>query len=288
MTSTLADHWAALATAALLGTDRRPPPSPPPGPLEDLLAGLPAADDAQRALHQVVAIAAVRRAGLRPAPPAPTMVVAPPDLRPPCPPEAARRLPELVQHWPMLVAPWLQLLDDGGFALPPEHLVDLLERGRADPTTRALVLRVAGPLADWVTELFPDLQPQLRSGSAVAVGSNDPASPEALPPDLAALVAGPAQQLVAALAEGLATGSFANRHRPLLIRVVCQVPASLLPALVAALARAAPRPEAVGLTFTLAELARARAEMIAELAGDDAGPRPPTDVDAAAATKGPT
>jgi hypothetical protein len=294
MTSTLADHWAALATAALLGTDRRPPPAPPPGPLEDLLAALPPADDAQRALHQVVAIAAARRAGLRPAPPTPTLHAVSHDHRRPCPPAAARRLPELVQHWPMLVAPWLELLDQGGFALPPEHLVDLLERERANPVTRAVVLRIAGPLAEWVAQLFPDLQAGPRSAASpdLAAASPDPAASGALPPDLAALVTAPADQLVAVLVDGLATGSLANRHRPLLIRLVCQVPASVLPALVTALARSAPRPEAAGLTFTLAELAAARSEMIAELTGagaddtDERGTSPFHGVGAmAAATK---
>ena len=260
--ATLAQHWAALATASLLGTDRRRPPALPPGPLDDLLAAAAVADDAEATLNQVVALTAVRRAGLRPAPPVAVLQAPAADTRPACPAAAVGRLPELLQHWPMLVVEWLQLLDRGGFQLPREHLVALLQRERTDPMARALVERVAGPVAAWLIELFPELAERARAGPAPA---EDPAAIVGLPADLAALVASPADGFVAGLVEGLTLGTLANRHRPLLVRVVCQAPPHLLAPLAEALASASPRAETIGLADTLAELARARHEMIAEL-----------------------
>ena len=49
----LADQWDALASSALLGTARRPPPPPLAGVLCDLLADRPSGDDASEALDQV-------------------------------------------------------------------------------------------------------------------------------------------------------------------------------------------------------------------------------------------
>ena len=68
--SLVADHWHELVTAALLGTDRRDPPDPPPGPLADAVADCAAPTPSGRMLADVAACTAVRRAGLRPHPPA--------------------------------------------------------------------------------------------------------------------------------------------------------------------------------------------------------------------------
>ena len=280
--TTLAEHWGALATAALLGTDRRPPPAPPPGPIADVLDSLGPLDDAEATLTQVVALTAARRAGLRPAAPVATLQTAAPDGRPGCPSAAVRRLPELLQHWPMLVGEWLGLVERAGFRLPPEHLVALLRRERSDQAGRALVVRVAGPLAEWLAALFPELEAQPKASGATASGA-----PVPLPVDLAALVAAPPDRFVAGVVAGLESGMFANRHRALLVAVVVAVDPSYLSPLVAALDRAAPRPESVNLAHTLAALAHARAAMICEL--DEPVPpgapghRTPTDPDA---TKG--
>ena len=76
MTDTWADHWNHLATASLLGTDRRPAPEPPPGPLADAVAEAAPADDAESVLTQVALLVAARRAGVRPAPPVPVLAPA--------------------------------------------------------------------------------------------------------------------------------------------------------------------------------------------------------------------
>lgn len=68
--TTLADHWSALATSALLGADRRTPPSPPAGPLTELAIARADAEPAERLLDAVSMLSAMRRAGVLPGVPA--------------------------------------------------------------------------------------------------------------------------------------------------------------------------------------------------------------------------
>ena len=131
--TTLAEHWGALASVGLLGTDRRPAPEPPPGALRDLLQADPPADHAESVLAQVAAVAAARRAGVRPAPPLASPEPCPPDERPLCPPAALRRLFELLDTEPVLLDEWLALAAAGGFRVAPDAAVALLARYRHDP-----------------------------------------------------------------------------------------------------------------------------------------------------------
>ena len=253
-------HWGQLATAALLGTDRRPAPAPLPGPLADAVDRLAPADDAASVLVQVALVAAGRRGGVRPGPPAAELMRCADDPRPPCPPAAARRLPELVEHWPSLVDEWLDVVAARGYRLPPALAVTLLRRHRAD-ARRALVERAAGPVAEWVTELFPAELGRGRSRLAPA-----PVEPPPLPADLAALVALPAADTAAVLGHGLATGRFGVRLRASLVQLVGALPAESLPVVADALARAGTNPATLGLALSLADLAQTRAAMLAELA----------------------
>ena len=77
----LDDYWRQLVTAAMLGTDRREPPVPPPGLVTDLVDDAVRPDGASRMLAAVGAVAAVRRAGF----------VAGPAAQPLQPPEADGR-----------------------------------------------------------------------------------------------------------------------------------------------------------------------------------------------------
>ena len=88
-TVTLADYWREMVTVALLGTDRRDPPSPPTGGLADLAADDPQPTPSQRLLQQVAGCTVAQRAGLLPTARAP--LVAPPDddPRPVTPPSAS-------------------------------------------------------------------------------------------------------------------------------------------------------------------------------------------------------
>jgi hypothetical protein len=261
--ATLADHWAALATSALLGTDRRTPPSPPPGPLADLVACHGTTDVAEAVLVQVAAITAVRRAGLRPGPAPPPSPLCPADPRPPCRPAAARRLGDLLAAWPALVDEWLERLAAAGLRLPPQHVPALLARHRNDPVARAAVEAAAGPLAGWLTGLFPD---QLSPVARRPAPARPAPAPEDLPADLAGLLRATPTQVAITIEERLVSGVYGPLHRPVLARFVCVLPPVALRPLADQLDRASVPARAVGLTLHLASLARTRHEMIEELA----------------------
>lgn len=265
------DHWGRLATAALLGTDRRGAPAPPPGPLADAVARLAPADDAESVLVQVALLGAARRAGMRPAPPVATLAPCPDDDRPLVPAAAAARLPDLFQHAPSLVDEWLDRVDRAGYRLPPELTATLLARYRAD-ARREVVVRAAGPLADWLAGLFPTTYAAPR-GRLPA-----PVEPPPLPTDFAALIPLPADEIAATLAEGLSGGHLGVRLKAPLVQLISRLRPSALPPVAEALSRAGTNPATLGLALTLADLARTRAAMIAELAGQPApaptDPRP--------------
>jgi hypothetical protein len=289
---TWAGHWAELAAAALLGTDRRPPPPPLPGALAALGGDTSAdpsggeavepPDDATRLLDQVALVTAARRAGVRPGSAPAPLAACPADPTPTtCPPAATRRLAELLEAWPVLVDEWLVELVAAGYRLPAEHIVPLLARFRADPRRRARVAEAAGPRAEWLTELFPELLAPRRPGRAApAQAAVDAEGSPPLPPDLAPLLALEPDRLLSALADGVDQGRWSHRHRSLLVRLVVSVAPAALAVLadgLAASASSGPFPGrargAVDLLGDLAVLARTRAGMLAELA-PPAGSRP--------------
>jgi hypothetical protein len=262
---TLADHWSSLATTALLGTDRRPLPPAPSGPVAELLADHPPADAAQSVLDQVGLLAAVRRAGLRPHAAQPPLVPCPPDPRPVCPVPAVRRLEKLLVEWPHLVDEWLARATSGGWSLPAEVTVALLSRYRADPPRRAVVAGLAGELADWLAPLFPaELAPR-RVPSKAQAGAAPAPEPEPLPEDIVRLAQLSPDELATTLAAALARGLYANRHRAVLVRLVSMLPIGHLVPLSGALERAGTNPDTMGLALTLADLARTRFELTREL-----------------------
>jgi hypothetical protein len=223
------------------------------------VARLAPADDAESVLVQVALLAAARRAGLRPGEPVALLAPCPPDDRPPVPPAAAARLPDLVEHAPSLVDEWLDRVVAGGYRLPGPLAVTLLERHRAD-ARRALVEQAAGPQAEWLAGLFPErfARPKARRPPA-------PMEPPPLPADLARLIDRPAAETATALAAGLASGQLGVRLRAPLAQLVGRLPADSLGPVAEALARAGTNPATLGLALALADLARTRAAMIAEL-----------------------
>lgn len=257
MTS-LAEHWGALATVGLLGTDRRPSPEPPPGALRDLLDAQPPPDHAASVLEQVAAVAAARRAGLRPLAPIARPEPCPDDERPLVPFAAARRLPELLESFPILVDEWLALVSAAGRRLPPQVTVALLARYRNDAARRAVVIDAAGPLADWIVTQFPAVLGARRGPTG---------APAPLPSEFAQAITAPSEEAVAFVGRVASDRARAKRDHSLLVRVVAAVDVSSLPAhgdALEALARAGgpTTPYVLGLL----DLARARAAMIAELA----------------------
>jgi hypothetical protein len=264
--TTLSDHWDALTSAALLGTTRRAAPPPPAGPLADLAARRVAPSAAESVLDAAAALVAVRRGGVRPGPLVDRLVPCPPDARPICPSPAALRLHDIIATWPVLVDEWLTCLLDAGWRLPPELAVLLLSGARRDPNRRARVVAAAGPLATWLAELFADLAPLGGRGSSASGpdGGVDVSGLD-LPPDLDAMRRLDATTLATALGDGLGSAAFANRHRPLLVKLICTVPPAHLPVLASALGRAVGHASTMGLAVSLADLASTRHAMIEEL-----------------------
>jgi hypothetical protein len=246
--TTYEDQWNLLAGAALLGTDRRPTPEALPGPLGSFGA----------AIDQVAVITCLRRAGLRPFAPAAPLIVPDLDPRPMCRREAGWRLQDIIEQWPVLIDEWLRLAAQAGWRLPPELVPSLLIRFRTDGRRRAAIIDLAGPLALWLIDL--DLAP---------VGGGQPTAadlePPPMPVDFAPLWRLPGDELAAALADGLTRAQLANRHRPLLVRLLCDIPADRLPPVIEALSRAGTNATTMGLALTLADLAQIRATMIQEL-----------------------
>ncbi|MFF9338746.1 DUF5691 domain-containing protein [Streptomyces sp. NPDC014773] len=162
--------WEALVSAALLGTDRRPP------------AGTRGAAAAGELLDAAARLTLRRRAGLRPGPAAVPPGPAPEDPRPELPPAARRRLdgllagraapapaggrrgtaPDLVELLPQ----WLAMADERGYKAPAASLPALLDAARARTDLRPRALALAGPRGLWLARLNPDWRFALRGGGA--------------------------------------------------------------------------------------------------------------------------
>ncbi len=147
-----------------------------------------------------------------------------------------------------------------GGAFPPISPCDFSPGSGPIRPAAAAVVAGTGLLADWLVELFPEQLAPRR-------GSTRPPEPPAppLPDDFARLAALDGPVLAATLAEGLERAEIANRHRPLLIRLLCTVPPTHLEPCAAALRRAGTHPATMGLALGLAELASLRHVMIQEL-----------------------
>ncbi|GAA2106918.1 DUF5691 domain-containing protein [Actinomadura alba] len=155
--------WTEHVSAALLGTQRRPPPSLPEAP-----AGT--ADPAGRLLDQAALLTVRRRAGLLPGTAEP-VAPAPAETAPVVPPEAARRLAQILAGERFRVLPeWLERAAERGYRVPPRLLPDLLEKGRTDRGLRPLIARAAGRRGVWLALRNTDW------AYLVAVGEDDAAA----------------------------------------------------------------------------------------------------------------
>ena len=103
---TMADHWRELVTTAMLGTDRRDPPTPI-GPLADVVADALRSAPSERMLDQVAACTAIRRAGVLPGPPIARLQGPDVDDRPICVPAAVDRWHHITVSWPVLEDEWM-------------------------------------------------------------------------------------------------------------------------------------------------------------------------------------
>ena len=259
---TLADHWHDLVTVSLLGTDRRDPPGPPPGPLADVVDDVAAVSPSERMLTAVGACVAARRAGIVPL--APAAALAPPDDddRQMVPPAAARRWRAIVRDWPVLEDEWLLEAERAGWRPSPDVLVGLLRRHRTDAARLARVVRFAGPVADWLYEHQPGLRPP-SGRRPPSVDDDLPAL--AVPPTLLPLLTAPPAPVVAAVVGGFADGTFGLTHRAVLVNFVARARPDALEALSAALGGDEIPTQHAGLAHSLADLAATRHQMRQEL-----------------------
>lgn len=263
MTQTVAEYWHDMVTVALLGTDRRDPPSPPSGGLADLAADDPQPTPSQRLLQQVAGCAIAQRAGVLPGPSA--RLLAPPEVDPRLvtPPSATARWRRIISDWPVLEDEWLLTVIQTGHRLAPELVVPLLARHRTDATRHARALVAAGSLGEWMIEWSPRLACAAKKPAVMeAIGE----LPElAIVPDLLPMLWASPKQAAQTIAGGLSSGVFGLSHRAVLVNLVARINAASLPELGEAIGRIDPSLSCVGLVFALADLARLRHEMLVEL-----------------------
>ncbi len=258
MNSDLDAYWHELVTAALLGTDRREPPMPPAGPIADLVDDTVRPDGASRMLAAVGAVAAVRRAAFVAGPPAPRLQMPEADQRLCCSAAAVATWRTLVAEWPVLEDEWVLTVVQRGMRVPPDGLVELLQRHRNDATRRARVALAGGPLASWLVDHVPSLA--ATTGKTVSAESVATLPELPVPPELAELLVADAHIFVRRLAQGFDAGEFGPPHRAVLVNLFARCRPEVLPNATATFGTAH-----VGLAVALADLASLRHRMLTEL-----------------------
>ena len=258
MSADLDAYWHELVTAALLGTDRRQPPAPPAGPVADLVADAVRPDDAARMLAAVGSVSAARRAGFVPGPPAPRLQPPEPDERLCCSATAVATWREVVAEWAVLEDEWVLTVIRRGMRVPPDALVELLQRHRGDAVRRARVAIAGGPLATWLTDHVPSLAPTTAKSASAEAVAELPELP--VPPELAHLLSADAHTFVRRLAQGFDAGEFGPPHRAVLVNLFARCRPEVLPNAVSTFGRAD-----FGLALALADLATLRYRMLSEL-----------------------
>jgi hypothetical protein len=262
--TTLDQYWLELVGTALLGTDRRDPPSPPTGALAEFALEHQRPTGSQRLLQQVAACVAVRRAGVVPAAPVPAMAPPQPDPRPITAPGASHTWRTIASEWPLLEDEWVLAVIEGGYRLAPDLVPLLLARHRGDAVRHGRVVVAAGPLATWLIEWVPALA-CTRGSARPAVEALISALPELpITPEFSVLLQQP-DAIAERVAQGLSTARLGAAHRAVLQHLVARMPATHLAPLVAALDRVNPASTSIGLAFALADLARLRHRMLTEL-----------------------
>lgn len=251
--------WRELVTAALLGTDRRGPPTLPVGPLADLVDDAVRPDAASRMLAAVGVVAAARRAAFVPLPPAPPLQSPAIDRRPLCSSMSVATWRQVIAEWPVLEDEWMLMVVETGQRLPADAMVEMLQRHRGDPVRRARVMLAGGPVATWLGEHVPELQAQGgRRPSVEAVTS----APElAISPDLGELLTVDAYTFVQRLVAGFEPPEpYGPAHRAVLVNLIARCRPAVLTDAAGAL-----RTLATGLPLQLADLCVLRYRMLDEL-----------------------
>jgi hypothetical protein len=151
--------WAAVVTAALVGTERQPGAVPEgAGALGALLARVDAADGPAALLSAAAALVLYGRAGwVPPTDPTPLPEAAPPDTQPRVTARAGEHLATMLAGQQTgALAEWLAAAGAGGWRVPEELLPDLLELGRGNPTLRAVIGPALGERGRWLAAQNPE------------------------------------------------------------------------------------------------------------------------------------
>ena len=266
---TIDDTWRELVTSALLGTDRRDPPSVE-GALGDLAADIASDSPSERMLALVAGCTSVRRAGVRPLPVAPPIAAPADDARPICPSVAVERWRHVTTSWPVLEDEWTVTLLERGWRLSPALLPAALRRHRRDPFRHARVVAAGGSLAEWLIELRPELGPTRRAHVDPEVLLTVPDLP--VPPDLlgrfrtgSAADASEIESSLRDLAADIASGRLGAAHRAVLVNLIARIDHAVLPDIARLVGEVDPSAPGHPLASVLADLATVRQRMLDEL-----------------------
>ncbi|MFK7920005.1 MAG: hypothetical protein AB8G14_18160 [Ilumatobacter sp.] len=262
---TVDELWRELVTTALLGTDRREPPTVD-GPIGELVADAVRVDPSARMLAQVAACTAVRRAGVLPGVPLARLAGPELDGRPSCTPAAVERWRHITTSWPVLEDEWMLTLIEQGWRIAPDLVAAMLQRHRRDRVRRARVIVAAGPLAGWLIEHLPELdvttQRALTADEAEWLAEL-PTLP--IPPELEPLLDASGAEVGGTIAVGLEERSLLEAHRAVLVNVVARCAPDGLVDLADVLDAVDPVSPGRGLASVLADLATTRHRMLDEL-----------------------
>lgn len=258
--------WNQLVAVAMLGTDRRNPPEPT-GLIADLVDDTIRTTPSERMLAQVAATVAVRRAGVIPGPPLPSVAGPDTDDRPICVPAAADRWHHLISSWPVLEDEWLTTLIANGWRVPPELAPELLTRHRSDPVRRARAELACGPLAGWLVGHLPELAARGSASSGPDPTAEQIAELPVLPipPDLEELLHSDGERVARQLAGAIDAGTLVHAHRAVLVNLVARMRPDSLGPVATALESIDGGSIGFPLASVLADLARTRERMLDEL-----------------------
>ncbi|HUG00111.1 MAG TPA: hypothetical protein VMM60_18445 [Ilumatobacter sp.] len=249
--------WRELVTVALLGTDRREPPELPAGPLADAVADAMPPSPAARLLAEVGVVTAARRAAFLPLPPAPQLQPPAADARPWCSTAAVDTWREIIAEWPVLEDEWVLTVIDSGHRVPPDVLVELLQRHRGDAVRRARVELAGGPVAAWLTEHVPSLAPASKRPPPVEAVTMLPDL--AMPPELTELLALDAHTFVGRILPGFESLQYGAAHKAVLVNLFARCRPAVLLDTAEALSRVG-----FGLAFAMSDLCRLRHRMLTD------------------------
>jgi hypothetical protein len=256
--------WDDVLTTSMLGTARRDPPRVG-GLVGDLVDDATPSSPSARLLTLVSALTVVRRVAFVPGGPVVVGPGPPIDPRPCCPPSATARWRHLVSSWPLLEDEWTSALLAGGWRAAPDHVPDLLRRHRRDPVRLGRALAAAGPLGRWLGEQCPELAPACV-----------PAAPTSellrwlpelpIPESMRWSSDDGAAAVIETIGAGLDRAQFGAPHRAVLVNTVARVPTDALEGLVRRLDAVSGASADHAIAQQLADLARTRRAMLAELA----------------------